>query len=257
MLCWSGDYSSVGGRRGAQVHCARSVGNNMGGCLARLLGRGSAQQGTAYKKVEARSIDDVEAGGRLTAAAEDDNDDEEWDDFGTQASGAVPPPVGTSQSSPAIGAPPQMAEPEPEPEPDPFAGFDMAPTIKATKRHVAQSAFAKPAPASGRISSLLAAEDDDASGAGGGWGISDDDLDFGVSERRKAAVRLAHAMLNVYPPAELPRPSSSSCTLYPPVDTDAPPIARLAGGAAAAAAARAWGEGDGCSSEWAQSSRRH
>ena len=109
-----------------------------------------------YKKVEPRSVDDIEAGGG-------GDDDEEWDEF------------------PEVTAPAEPEEPEPEPEPDPFAEMGMAPTIKPTKRHVAQSVWAQPA---APTNSRFAMTPDDASTDA--WG--DDDLaDLGVNEKRRAA----------------------------------------------------------------------
>ena len=83
----------------------------------------------------------------------------------------------------------QELEPEPEPEPDPFADMGMAPVINKTKRHQAQSVFAKPAaPSSSKFA--MGANDielEDGGGSpGGGWG--DDDLgdELGINARRQA-----------------------------------------------------------------------
>ena len=119
----------------------------------------------------------------------DDDDDEEWEDFGDpRLSGAsVATAAATAAAtSAATSMHPAAEEPEVE-EVDPFAGMGMAPTIKPTKRHAAPSPFAKPAPAqSSRLTSMLASLDEDSNAVAGGWADETDDLDFGVSDRRKA-----------------------------------------------------------------------
>ena len=160
----------------------------MGGCLARLFGGRSTQ---SYKKVEDARDDDVESGpngqGSNMADMADDDDDEEWEDFGdprlSVASAATAAATAAAAAQPMH---PAAEEPEVE-EVDPFAGMGMAPTIKPTKRHAAPSPFAKPAPAqSKRLTSMLASLDEDSTAVAGGWVDETDDLDFGVSDRRKA-----------------------------------------------------------------------
>ena len=58
----------------------------------------------------------------------------------------------------------------------------MAPKIVATKRHAAQSAWAKPVVHSSRFA--MAAEPEE---AGDGWGGDDDLGDLGANDRRRAA----------------------------------------------------------------------
>lgn len=127
--------------------------------------RKSKASSNDYKKLESKSVDDLEAGGGIG------DDDEEWDEF---------PEVVNSSAAPAV-----PEEPEPEPEPDPFAEMGMGLTlsaIKPTKRHVAQSVWAQPAaPTSNRF-----AMTPDTDAATDAWG--DDDLaDLGVNEKRRAA----------------------------------------------------------------------
>ena len=127
--------------------------------------RKSKASSNDYKKLESKSVDDLEAGGGIG------DDDEEWDEF---------PEVVSSSAAPAV-----PEEPEPEPEPDPFAEMGMGLTlsaIKPTKRHVAQSVWAQPAaPTSNRF-----AMTPDTDAATDAWG--DDDLaDLGVNEKRRAA----------------------------------------------------------------------
>ena len=118
------------------------------------------------------SMPDLEAGG---------GDEDEWsgdDDWGPPSGGGGSGGGGASASSPGGVS----VEEEEEPEPDPFAGMDMAPKIQATKRHQAQSVWAKPAAST---SSVFAMTDD--AGADG-WGADDDLGDtLGVNEKRKAA----------------------------------------------------------------------
>ena len=58
----------------------------------------------------------------------------------------------------------------------------MAPTIVPTKRHVAQSTWAKPVVQSSRFA--MSAEPEE---AGDGWGGDDDLADLGANDRRRAA----------------------------------------------------------------------
>ena len=125
-----------------------------------------------YKKLDVQpngsSSADIEAGGM------EDDDDEEWDQF--------PPAAGSGGACGGVEAE-AMEEPEPD-EPDPFAEMGMAPKIKPTKRHAAQSVWAQPAaPTNSRFA--MAAEDTSAADAG--WGGEDDLADLGVGERRRVA----------------------------------------------------------------------
>lgn len=118
-----------------------------------------------------KSIDDLEA---------NNNDDWAGDEHDDWEPGASSAPMAQGMGV--------AAEPEPEPEPDPFSSFNMAPSIKPTKRHAAVSAWERPSAAiSGKLSmSNLVAPDADADDGGDGWG--DDELDgLGGTDRRRAA----------------------------------------------------------------------
>jgi hypothetical protein len=144
-------------------------------------------EGGEYKKVEAHTPDatiDLEAGG---------DDGEEWDDFPEDNIGGSGGGSGGTCGGAASHAVHVVEEPEPEPEPEPdyFAEIGgMAPKISPTKRHAAQSVFAKPAQPS---SSRFAMNPDEEIAAGDGWGDGDDLGDFGVSEKRRAAKERSEA----------------------------------------------------------------
>lgn len=157
--------------------------------IRRLCCRGSAGRGGSppspkhYKKLD-------EAPPDLEAGAASDDEFEAWDESADQQQRAPPRPAqktGMLGLDTGAGA----AEPAAEPEPDPFAGFEMAPTIKRTQRHAAESAWDKPAPvASGRLALSADADAEGAGGGGGGWGGDDDEELLGLGgteERRKAA----------------------------------------------------------------------
>ena len=125
-----------------------------------------------YKKLDVSPTGaavDLEAGG---------DDDEDWDEFPTQQQSA------SVARQVAVSLPDPDPDPEPEPESDPFAELGMAPTIKPTKRHTAQSMWAQNA---APTSSRFAMTADEASGDVG-WGGEDDLTDtLGLGDRRRAA----------------------------------------------------------------------
>ena len=154
---------------------------NMGAALCRCRWLFGGGDGAHHKKEEVALMDDVEARGGIA------DDDEEWDEFPEEpmaAPGAAAGPAGPGLPGGAVPDP--EAE---EDEPDPFAGFDMAPSIKPTKRYVAVSAWEKPkAPTSGRFA--MAAEEMDTPADGGGWDADEpEELSSGADRRRAAEER--------------------------------------------------------------------
>ena len=142
-----------------------------------------------YKRVgEGSSPDlDLEGGGGGGGDGEDDWDD--WDSRPSAQSNSRPPAGGCRTAAAQQAAPELEPEPEPEPEPDPFAEMGMAPVVTKTKRHQAQSVFAKPAaPSSSKFAMGIGElEIEDAGGSpGGGWGDEDLGDELGINARRQA-----------------------------------------------------------------------